>query len=195
MKKKNYAAAFKLSSSLLSKSEPDIVCGRTGARISNESYYVSYFNREYEIQPRGMVFRPSGLSQSEQILILHYLINDGNKRTKGEFVHFKDLPNGMFYNYAYRKRGPDRIVKRFKSNPEELIAVSENIGGKRFTWGDVSVAFHVFPEIEVYVVLYEADEEFPADAEIFFKDDIINHLDLEDIAVMAGIIANKLTLI
>jgi len=44
------------------------------------------------------------------------------------------------------------------------------------------------------VVLYTGDEEFPAEANILFNDEIGNFLSLEDVAVLAGSIATRLSM-
>jgi hypothetical protein len=41
-------------------------------------------------------------------------------------------------------------------------------------------------------VLHGGDEEFPAAANILFRDEIVNFLPLEDVAVLAGLIATRL---
>ena len=41
-------------------------------------------------------------------------------------------------------------------------------------------------------MLHAGDEEFPAEANILFDDAIINFLTLEDVAVLAGLIATRL---
>jgi len=51
---------------------------------------------------------------------------------------------------------------------------------------------NVFPEFEVVVVMYREDDEFPPEANILYRDDIINFLPLEDIAVLSGLIASRL---
>ena len=56
----------------------------------------------------------------------------------------------------------------------------------------MSVKVPDFPRIDAVVVLYREDDEFPPDANILFKDDIINYLPLEDVAVLSGLIGSKL---
>ena len=58
--------------------------------------------------------------------------------------------------------------------------------------GDASFRFDILPKIAGVVVLHAGDEEFPAEANILFDDEIINFLPLEDVAVLAGVIATRL---
>jgi len=50
----------------------------------------------------------------------------------------------------------------------------------------------VFPRVEAVVVLFKGDEEFPPEANILYKDDIVNFLPLEDVAVLSGLVAGRL---
>lgn len=213
----NYEIAFQNALNILNNSVLEEVCLRTGARtpgartsgarmpgarmpgssssggiISDHNLELTYFNREYRIALPGGEFSPSGLKKSEQILILHYLTIQKNYPTSGKYVSFKGLPNGMFYYTAYRKRGPARILQRFADNPGEIYSAASPLDAQKADFGDVAVVIRVLPNIEACIAYYAGDDEFPPDAEILFRDKVINFLDLEDIAVIAGKIVDKI---
>ncbi len=139
-----------------------------------------------------MVIDPPSLSFGEQILVLHYLTSVENHDTKEEYVSYKNLPSASFYNPTFRKRSTNRILSAFVDNPEALLDVSKALGAERAELGDVSVRLQVFPKIVVVVLLYRGDEEFPPETELLFRDDIINFLSLEDIAVLSVFVASRL---
>ena len=188
----NYEKAFKAAAALLRSGNIDEICLRSGARKKGNTFSIAFFNDEYRIILPEVVFDAQALSLTERILILHYLTTKESFSTKGEFVSFKNLPGASFYNPTFRKRGPERILKRFGYNIEEITAAAEKLSGSRAEYGDVSFRLTIFPKIEAVIVLYRGDEEFPPEAGILFNDDIINHLPLEDIAVTAGLIAGRL---
>jgi hypothetical protein len=139
-----------------------------------------------------MSFSPDSISFAEKILLLHYLTTKGDKETKGEYVTFKNLPGASFYNSTYRKRSIERILRAFGAAPKSLLDVSCVLAGQPAELGDVSVRFQVFPKIEATIVLHEGDDEFPPEAQIVFRDEVVNLLPLEDIAVLSGILASRL---
>jgi hypothetical protein len=51
----------------------------------------------------------------------------------------------------------------------------------------------VLPRIDVVVALYRGDDEFPPDATLLFRRDIVDYVSLEDITHLAGILARKLS--
>ena len=66
------------------------------------------------------------------------------------------------------------------------------LGGHRASFGDLSAVIPVFPRIDAMVVMHFGDEEFPPEASILFRDDIVNHLPVEDVAVLSTMIALRL---
>lgn len=189
----NQDKAFEQAAELLKNMDMEEVCARSGARKTKGGIEIEYFNEEYEISYPAIEFSPSSLSPVSQLIILHYLISTGTEKTTGEFVGYQDLPGGMFYYKAYCKQGPDRIMRQFKDDPEQIIPASELLGGEKASFGDASVQIRVFPHVDVRIVLYRADDEFPSEAYVLFKNDIINFLSLKDISMLTGEIAGRLS--
>ena len=187
-----YETSFNKAAAILRSCDLDRLCRICGTRLEGTSILVPFFNEEYTIKLPEVVFHPPTLSIYEHILILHYLTTQQNHTTKGEYVSFKNLPGAFFYNSTYRKRGPKQIIRKFGKNIDRIVEASEKIGGEKADYCEVSVKLTVFPKIEAIVVLYRGDEEFPPEAHILYRDDIINYLPLEDITVLAGLIASRL---
>ena len=187
----SYETAFRQALGRLNAGEVEAVCERTGAVRKTNGLSVEYFGREYRILLPEGDFDPEDLRQSDRILILHYLDGEAVPQGSGGYVVFKNLPGAMFYDYAYQKRGPLRILKRYGSKPEDLANLARSLGGRKGDYGDVSIRFRVLPMIEAQVVIYQGDEEFPPKAEILFSDSIVAFLALEDVAVLAGKIADR----
>jgi hypothetical protein len=108
-------------------------------------------------------------------------------------VAFKNLPGASFYDPTYQKRGPKRIARRFGENVEEFRKACRNLKWQEAELGDASFRFDILPKIRGCVVLHAGDEEFPAEVNILFNDEIVNFLPLEDVAVLAGLIATRLS--
>lgn len=187
-----YEPSFSRAANILRNINVDYLCEQCGIHAVEGGVVVPYFNEEYEVRLPEVVFEPPGLSTYEQILILHYITTLENHPAQGTYVSFKNLPGASFYDTAYRKRGPEKIIKTFGDNIDSLVGAAERLGGERADAGDVSARLQVFPKVEAIVALYRGDEEFPPEANILFRDDIINFLPLEDIAVLAGVIASRL---
>jgi hypothetical protein len=187
-----YDPSFNKAADLLRNSDPVYISGICGTIITESGILVHYFDKKYTVKLPEVSFDPPDLSIYEQILVLHYLTTMGDNASKGEFISFKNLPGAFFYDPTYKKRGPGQILSKFGENIDQLVEAGQRLGGEKAEFGDISVKLPVFPKIEAVVVLYRGDEEFTPEANILFKDDIINYLPLEDIAVLSGVIGSRL---
>jgi len=190
--------AFEKAENLLRNANLDEVCKHSGASRSENNIIIRYFNNDFLILLPDVVFKTVYetsdnivLTTVDKLLILHYLLSNGEEKTNGDFVGYKDLPGGMFYYSTYFKQGPNRIIKCFEDNPKGLYDISLSLGGEKLNYGDASVCLKIFPNIEIRIVLYREDVEFPKEAYILYKDDIINYLNLKDISMLSGEIAGR----
>ena len=193
-----YAIAYQKASEQLrgrSPAELAALCERAGAVLNGRTIRLAFFGSRVELRMsagEGLEFAPSDLPLVEKILILHYLLARESGPAKGQMLAFKNLPGGAFYDPTYQKRGPRRIARRFGENVEGFRRACRSLGWHEEQIGDTSFRFDILPKIEGMVVLHAGDEEFPAEANILFDDEIVNFLPLEDVAVLAGLIATRL---
>ncbi|MEE8440539.1 MAG: DUF3786 domain-containing protein, partial [Spirochaetia bacterium] len=102
------------------------------------------------------------------------------------------IPNGMFYFKSFKRRALDKLVGKFGKEPETLITAGAVFSGREWTTGDYSSIIPVFPKVEMVVQIHEADDEFPAEANILFSDNIVNFLPVEDTAFLGGYVVGAL---
>jgi len=145
-------------------------------------YKVDYPSGNFESIPISEGKLPLGT----QILILHYLANPTEVVDVGKLISFKELPAGGIYIKPFTGRSIDPMVKIFGDNPDRLVEVVTSLGGQNNGLGDVGVTLRVFPRIPVTLVLWRADDEFPASGNILFDASAPLLLPTEDYAVLAS---------
>jgi hypothetical protein len=170
------------------------VCGVT---VLADALVIPFFSSPRTLSMPECDFPGDTLGVHEMILLLHYLsrpLTTGSAESgdPNTWVTFKQLPSAEFYNATYRKRGPGIVLSSFASRSEMLTAAGEALGGEKGSYGDASVLLSPLPKIRAMTVLYTGDEELPPEAEILFSGDIHRYLPLEDIAVLAGLVAVRL---
>ncbi|MCX7822895.1 MAG: DUF3786 domain-containing protein [Syntrophobacterales bacterium] len=127
------------------------------------------------------------ISLTDQVLIAHYLLGVSYQEETGEWITFRDIPDGHFYYDAFLRRARDPFLKTFGSKPELYEKVAPMLGGIPVKGlGDVAFDFKVFPKVTVRIVLWKGDEEFPPEASILFDRSIQSNLPIEDIAYLSG---------
>ena len=125
------------------------------------------------------------------ILILHYLIGraKGLPQATGDWISFRELAGGTGYYEAFRKRALAPIIRKFGANPQELVSCLDRFPGKRVQFGDYGIVLDIFDGVAVMITVFGQDEEFSAEANIFFDSAIKEIFCTEDIVVLSGFVA------
>ncbi|MDI6893087.1 MAG: DUF3786 domain-containing protein [Bacillota bacterium] len=118
------------------------------------------------------------------ILTLHYLNGAGGDPLRGELIPFRDLPGGRVYDANFEKRVRARLVRRYAHQPALLVEAGKRLGGEAADMGDAAVRLLPFPRVPVWMVLWAADEEFPAQANVLFDGSVGSYLCTEDVVVL-----------
>jgi len=125
-------------------------------------------------------------------LIFHYLLgawrSSGVKIT-GDWIAYREVPDGRFYLAAFLKRAKNPLVRAFGEQPGRLVELAKSgFDSGAFDQGDHSVILHPLPLVPLALVLWQGDEEFPSDGNILFDRSIASILSAEDIAWLAGMV-------
>jgi len=157
---------------------------------------VRFWDKDYVVHyPEVSVEEVEASQESPiaiKILILRYLINADGSPLADSWVAFREFPGGRVYDAAFRQRANLRLAQTFGRDLDGFMAAAEVLGGTRLTYGDASFLFPIFPRLRLAAVLYLADEEFPASANVLFDAAASHYLPTEDLAVLGGMLAGRL---
>ena len=158
------------------------ICKNSGAKSTDNGVKVNYFGTDYSIGFPDMGFTPTELSLAKRTLVLHYLTVSEPVISKNQFVSFKDLPGGMFYYPTVKRNSTAIILEYLGNNPEKLLESSLKLGGREeSSTGDITIRFTPLPRVDILLIFYKADDEFPAGGSLLLKQDITSYLSLKDI--------------
>ncbi|MGD2185970.1 MAG: DUF3786 domain-containing protein [Desulfobacterales bacterium] len=194
----DYKNAKKLAIEKLAAGSFDTILQRTGFEsTASGRFRVPFLNRVYQIGFPELNFEDEVESETEvpiqeQILILHYMLAPSRPLSTDNWVSYREIPDASFYYSAFVKRAIDPLKKVFGQNADGLLRAGEILGGKTIDTGDVGFEFRLFPNIAVRLILWAGDDEFPAEANIVFDENIKEILSPEDIAWLAGMLVYRL---
>lgn len=128
------------------------------------------------------------------VLILHYLAQKlkGLPVLTDQWLTFRELSGVEGYTQAYHKRSIEPIIRKYGKNPDALKNVLERLPGYLCDGGDIGVIIQVFENVPVLIKFWKQDEEFGADANMYFDASIKDIFCIEDIVVLAQIVASQL---
>lgn len=155
----------------------------------NENYIVDCNNKTVKSEKDGSI---AGTELT--ILTLHYLTFFKEKENLAhKWVSLKEIPNGgiLFYPAFYADTIKS-IIKAFGNNTELFQACAKELGGYSGIFGTTSALFHVFPKIPICVVIWQGDEEIPANATVMFDKSVSRFLHIESIIGVGSYLAKRL---
>ena len=140
---------------------------------------LSFFGNEVivDLESTGIYYRGGGTRNERQsskkldvfssAIILHYLTNADGTDLCGEWISFRELPDGMFYFRAI-SGVLEPVLARYKNSAMDFVEKIEESGGQRsgdFSNGAVIYPFVNFP---VLMIMDEESEEFGASLRVLF---------------------------
>jgi hypothetical protein len=194
----DYINARKLAVEKLSRASFEIIAERSGFEPSDgQSLHIPFLDRTYRVSFPLFEFTDQADSQKEvpiqeQVLILHYLMAAETPDLIGQWVSYREIPGASFYFGAFVKRAVDPLKKVFGQNIPGFVRAAEKLQARKIENGDAGFELRLFPAVPLQLILWEGDDEFPAEANILFDKTIGRILSPEDVAWLAGMVVYRL---
>lgn len=193
--------ALALAREKLRATAPLEVAYRAGVYYQPESEVSGYFElrclqRLLRVSyPEGLVWQVDAqgpLGHAMQLVVLHYLTCADGHPLAGRWVTFRELPNGLVYDKAFRARVEPPLLAAFGAEPGRLVKAARALGGNALAFGDVAFEFYVLPRLPMAVILYTGDEELSSTVSVLYDGAAGHYLPTEDLAVLGGLLVGRL---
>ena len=166
--------------------------------IDEENIYIPYFHKKYAwIRTTGQIIpceEEAPLEMSDRLLMMHHLYYyQDTAMPSTDKVPFREIRQAACFEGAYQKLALRPIVETFSGHPEKFKERAKVLGGRLEKYGDVSVTFQAFPTIEITVIFWDGDEEFPASANMLFDRNITQWIHPESVPGLAETASHWLT--
>ena len=194
----DYINACKLAVEKLSQESFETIAERSGFEPSDsQSLHIPFLDRTYLVSTPLFEFKDRADSEKEipiqeQVLILHYLMAAETPDLTGRWISYREIPGASFYFGAFVKRAVDPLKKVFGQNISGFSRAAEKLRARIIENGDAGFEFRVLPAVPLQLILWEGDDEFPAEANILFDETIGRILSPEDVAWLAGMVVYRL---
>lgn len=197
-----YREALRLAEEALNKADITLLARQSGAEVIRPDagaagLRLRLFNNPVLIQP-GTPFiiqneeQQAEVSLEEKIVICHYLLQAKGTSPSSQWITFRQIPDGQFYDAAFQQRTRGPFLSLFGDRPDLFRASAEQLAGVPVAAGDAGMIFPVLPRVPVQLILWQGDEELPPESTILFDATISDYLPAEDIAVLSGMLVYRL---
>ncbi len=158
------------------------------ARDETGRLRLTVFGREVlvDVDAGTMTFADGGaVDMRWQVFIVHYLCAPTPAEPTGQEMVFADIPETRGYQGVYDGRVIKRLCFTVGRSADLLRRGAEAVGGKPCDGeGDLNVRFDALPRVQVRLVWYAGDDDFPPNAVFLFDSSVVNLLPPEDIIVL-----------
>jgi hypothetical protein len=120
-------------------------------------------------------------------LLVHYIGRATDVSPSGRWIAFAELPDGSVYAQAFHGYTADALVRHLAENPDALSRAAELLGGEPLPgMADRAWWFAALPKVPVALLWWDADDEFPARADLLFDSTASSHLPTDGCAVLGS---------
>lgn len=168
-------------------SVPQILAEGSGCRydVHKSRFLLTYCGREYRVSfPEGEVTAvQEPVTVEERVIFLQYLSFSRSIPPRRKWVSFLELPGGEMHYAPFQRETFFPLARKYGSNLEEFKQRSK-IVGEEMRAGDAAFIIPVFPRLELAIILWEKDAEYPARARVLFDITSSYHLPTASLYVM-----------
>lgn len=198
---RRFRAAWEQARSEWAAADPARCAAQAGCGLSPDGVTVPFFGRPHLVTHPGGDVSAGGAPAhvAVSILLLHYLLRADGTLPAGEWLAFRDLPDGMFYAASFAQRAEAPLAQAFGAGSgsgdglARLRAAAALAGGLPLELADAAFAFQALPRLALAVLVWDGDEEFPAQGSVVFDAAAGHYLPAEDLAGLGGLLARRLT--
>jgi hypothetical protein len=146
--------------------EPQEITDRTGVLYQEGVYHLPFLDRTLVLGPAHRQVRVGGAPESEPgfrlcLTALEYLLHI-DPAGLGPGISPLELPGGATFFRGHHGLPSGPLEARFGQDAAGFLAAGKKLGGEIRPAGDAAMALKVFPGLGVEVILWQADDEFPA---------------------------------
>ncbi len=122
------------------------------------------------------VFLLTRLAYFSRLSVLHYLLGAKPIGPTGRLLKPEELKSGQMYLTGSHLLPTRQLAACYSGDVEDYRAQAARLGGEVRPYGDVAVELYPFPRVPVTLILWEEDDEFPADSHLLLDETCESHL-------------------
>jgi len=176
----------------LIESEAVSICRRSLARYedANQRYLLRILGDDFAVIPsqrmiKCLSFEPVQIDLNFRLMTLIYLTNAKKIELSGRLVQANQLRGGESFFKGVHSLPGKELENRFGASPEGLRKACLALDGRAVPFGDLAMEVRVLPRVPVTIVLWVANNEFPARTSFLFDSTVEDHLPLD--ALLAAV--------
>ncbi|MGD9474916.1 MAG: DUF3786 domain-containing protein [Eubacteriaceae bacterium] len=178
--------------------DPRLMAQKSGLSYDQDeqSFMVEVLGEKYLVKyPDGQVVFTDGQAVSNysvKMIILRYLMNATGSSPTGQFKSYKEFPDGPLYYANFYARSIKIFALIGSEYPQALNDFISETKASQLDKGDLAFSLSVMPGVEVAFILWYGDDEFEAEGQILFDQNLMDIFTIKDLAVLGDVLMLKM---
>ncbi len=177
----------------LAAAKPEEVAARAAVAFdaARSAYLVPVCSGEVRVDRTTRQAEGAG-GYDATLVALQYLLVAQAEPPAGEWVDPKSLPYGDFFFRGPHPMPTDALERAFGQRLDAFRRAAESLGGHLVEMGDAAYEFAALPRVPAIVILWAADDEFPARAKFLLDKFAHRQLPLDALWMLCRVLAKRL---
>ncbi len=173
------------------------VAQKTGSEWTGEDVIVPLFGTPYSVSGKG-ILDPSGENPpyAINVVLCQYLLLHPSSHSEDDtLVSYKDFRDAAPLANTFQVNTEMSITQNYAGKLKALEKACMNLGGYAHSseWNyDLNMQFDALPRVPMLLLFNDADDEFPAQSLLLFEKRAEHYLDMECLAILGWLMAEKL---
>lgn len=161
---------------------------RLGGTMSNDSLVIKSLGKDFAIDPQGTVTSECHTHAGLTIPLLSYVIKSNGSEVRGDWVPFRELPDGVPMAPLFVRKGEEALKQLIDKHTDLLELLIDIFSGQRTAdqfSSDIGVILYPLPKLPVMICYWKPEEDMDSDLNLFFDSSAGEHLDIRSIYSLA----------
>ena len=166
------------------------IAAHSGSARQADQLRLALLGREYAVASGAWIVTRADSGEAApdfiQALLLAYLAAADGTPPVHQWISFHELPDGQFYERAFRSYTGEELVRGLHGDVDAFQRAARKVGGEPIGLAEAAFAFQVLPHLQLAVVMYPGDEDFPAQARVLFEATAPHYLSTDGLAILGS---------
>ncbi|MBF0241639.1 MAG: DUF3786 domain-containing protein [Desulfamplus sp.] len=160
-----------------------------GATFSDGRLNIKVMGKNVSVDTQGKIYTDIHANQWVVVPLLNYIVQGTDTPITGNWVPFRELPNGRAWQGLFHKQCEELIKKVADTYPNFFEQILELFNGKeveKHYKSDISLVLHPLPKIPILICYWLAEDEIESDLNLFFDANTEEHLHINSIYALGA---------
>jgi hypothetical protein len=193
--------AYRAAAEAVRSGEPALLAERAGVQwhpgpdARSGAMVIPSLGSAAELSWPELVFQsrsPLLMSFPWRLIALHYLAGATGQEPDGDWISYRELPDGLFYANTVTREVEEPLATLFGRAADDFQAAGRPMGAEVDDVADSSLVLRPLPRVAMLFALWLADEEFPAKVKVLYDRVGAQYLPLQDLRILADLLGAAL---